>query len=184
MPDCRISNWQVSVSGQWNVFAIDLGSVYAQAAAALRVRHDERADRAVITAAPEAYMAMVVLTRLHLLTPEQVAGRDVEPARARVHQLIAGDREAIHLPQQVSGLGMRQCWNGGNQRRDNEQCQSHQRNSLSMQPHRRATAGLRCAGKRLAPLPCGHSVRRMSRSLWRQPKMMKERKSSSWRLLL
>jgi hypothetical protein len=52
----------------------------SQAAAPLRVWHYERADRAVITAAPEAYMAMVVLTRLHLITPEQVAGRDVEPA--------------------------------------------------------------------------------------------------------
>src|SRR5262245_60841926 len=30
----------------------------SQAAAPLRVRHDERADRAVITAAPEAYMAI------------------------------------------------------------------------------------------------------------------------------
>ena len=46
---------------------------------------------------PEAYVAMVVLTRLHLLTLEQVAGRDVKPARTRLHQLIAGDREAIHV---------------------------------------------------------------------------------------
>ncbi len=105
----------------------------SQAAAPLRVRHDERADRAVITAAPEAYMAMVVLTRLHLLTPEQVAGWDVEPARARLHQLIAGDREAIHIAATGYRIPrMRQCRDGGNQRRNNEQCQSHQRSSLSV----------------------------------------------------
>jgi hypothetical protein len=63
----------------------------------LHVRHDERADRAVIATAPEAYMAMVVLTRLHLLALEQVAGRDVKPAGNSLHQLIAGDREAIHV---------------------------------------------------------------------------------------
>ena len=56
-----------------------------------------RADRAVFAAASEAYVAMVVLTRLHLLTLEQVAGRDVKPARTRLHQLIAGDREAIDV---------------------------------------------------------------------------------------
>ena len=73
----------------------------------LHIRHDERADRAVFAAAPEAYMAMVVLTRLHLLTAEQVAGRDVEPARARLHQLSAGDREAIHTAaagQRIPGM--------------------------------------------------------------------------------
>jgi hypothetical protein len=63
----------------------------------LHVGHDERTDRAMITTTPEAYMAIVVLTRLYLLTLEHVAGRDVEPARNRLHQLIAGDREAIHL---------------------------------------------------------------------------------------
>ncbi len=42
-------------------------------------------------------MAVVVLTRLHLLTVEQVASRDVKPARTRLHQLIAGNREAIHV---------------------------------------------------------------------------------------
>jgi hypothetical protein len=42
-------------------------------------------------------MAMVVLTRLHLLTLEQVAGRDVKPTRTCLHQLIAGDREAITI---------------------------------------------------------------------------------------
>jgi len=42
-------------------------------------------------------MAIVVLTRLHLLTLEHVAGRDVEPAGNRLHQLIAGDRKAIHI---------------------------------------------------------------------------------------
>ena len=34
-------------------------------------------------------MAIGVLTRLHLLTLEQVAGRDVKPARTRLNQLIA-----------------------------------------------------------------------------------------------
>ena len=63
----------------------------------LHIRYDERADRAMFAAAPEAYVAMVVLTRLHLLTLEQVAGRDVKPVRTRLHQLIAGDREAIHV---------------------------------------------------------------------------------------
>src|SRR5262249_37513956 len=63
----------------------------------LHIRHDERADRGVFASAPEAYMAMVVLTRLHLFTLEHVAGRDVEPARTRLHQLIAGDWEAIHV---------------------------------------------------------------------------------------
>ena len=51
----------------------------------------------MITAAPEAHMAMVVLTRPHLFTLEQVPGRDVEPAGNRLHQLIARDREAIHI---------------------------------------------------------------------------------------
>ena len=46
----------------------------------LHVGHDERADRAVITATPQTHMAVAVLTRLHLLALEQVAGRDVEPA--------------------------------------------------------------------------------------------------------
>src|SRR5262245_55281693 len=105
----------------------------SQAAAPLRVRHDERADRAVITAAPEAYMAMVVLTRLHLLTREQVAGRDVEPARALLHKLIAGNREAIHIAAAGQRIpGMCQRWDGGNQRRNNEQCQSNQRKSLNV----------------------------------------------------
>jgi hypothetical protein len=36
----------------------------------LYVRHDEHAERAVITAQPEAHMAIVILTRLDLLTPE------------------------------------------------------------------------------------------------------------------
>jgi hypothetical protein len=45
----------------------------------LRIRHDERADRAVITL-PEAHMAMMVLSRLYLLRVEQVTGWDVEPA--------------------------------------------------------------------------------------------------------
>ena len=65
------------------------------AAGLLKVRHDERADRAVITAVPEAYMAIVILTRLDLLTPELVTCRDVEPAVTCLHQLIACDGEAI-----------------------------------------------------------------------------------------
>jgi hypothetical protein len=39
----------------------------------------------------------LVLTRLHLLMFEQVAGRDVEPARTCLHQMITDDREAIHV---------------------------------------------------------------------------------------
>jgi hypothetical protein len=46
---------------------------------------------------PEAHMAMVILTRLHLLTLEQVAGWDVEPAGDRLYQLLTGDRETIHI---------------------------------------------------------------------------------------
>jgi hypothetical protein len=65
--------------------------------ASLHVRHNKRTDRAVITAAPKAHMAAVVLTRLHLLTPEQIASWHVEPAGNRLHQLIAGNREAIHI---------------------------------------------------------------------------------------
>src|SRR5258708_39745142 len=67
-------------------------------------------------------MAVVVLTRLHLLTVEQVAGRDVKPARTCLHQLIAGDREAIHVAAGGYRIpGMRQRWDGGNQGRNNEQ---------------------------------------------------------------
>src|SRR6266849_11082923 len=67
-----------------------------RATAPLHVRHDECADRAVVTPAAKAHMAMVILTRLDLLTLEQVACRDVEPAGNRLHQLFAGDGEAIH----------------------------------------------------------------------------------------
>ena len=63
----------------------------------VHVRHNERADRVVITAAPKTHMTVVILTRLHLFTLEQVAGWDVEPAGNRLYQLIAGDREAIHV---------------------------------------------------------------------------------------
>jgi len=69
----------------------------AGATSPLHVRHDERADRAVVTAAAEAHMAMVILTRLDLLMLEQVACWDVEPAGYCLHQLIAGDGEAIHI---------------------------------------------------------------------------------------
>ena len=69
----------------------------ARATASLHVWHDERAYRAMATAASEAHVAIVVLTRLHLFTLEQVACRDVEPAGNRLHQLFAGDGEAIHV---------------------------------------------------------------------------------------
>ena len=65
--------------------------------APLHVWHNERADRAVITPVPEAHMAMVILIRLNLLALEQVACRDVEPAGNCLHQLIAGNCEAIHV---------------------------------------------------------------------------------------
>jgi hypothetical protein len=39
---------------------------------------------------------VVVLTRLRLLRVEQVS-RDIEPAGNRLHRLIAGDRETIHI---------------------------------------------------------------------------------------
>ena len=87
----------------------------------LYVRHDERADRTVITAVSKAHMAMEVLTRLNLLTLEQVAGWDIEPAGNRVHQLIAGDREAINIPAAGKRIPrMRQRRDGGEQRGNNE----------------------------------------------------------------
>jgi hypothetical protein len=96
-PECRISNCNRSVSGHAGILQPVLVLPTLADDRPLHIRHDERADRAVFAAAPEAYVAMVVLTRLHLLTLEQVAGRDVKPARTRLHQLIAGDREAIHV---------------------------------------------------------------------------------------
>ena len=51
----------------------------------LHVWHDKRANRAVITSATEAHMAMVVSTWLHLLRLEQVAGGDIEPAGEGFH---------------------------------------------------------------------------------------------------
>ena len=51
----------------------------------------------MIAAVPDAHMAMVILTRLHLLTVEQVPGRDIEPAGNRLHQLIAGHWKAIQI---------------------------------------------------------------------------------------
>jgi hypothetical protein len=69
----------------------------------------------VINAAPEAHMAVVVLTRLRLLTLEQVAGRDVEPAGNRIYQLIAGDREAVHAAAAGQRIpGMRERRDSGN----------------------------------------------------------------------
>src|SRR6516165_7864012 len=92
-----ISNWQWSVSGHSGILQPLLVLPTREGDRPLHIRYDERADRAAFAAAPEAYMAMGVLTRLHLLTLEQVAGRDIKPARTRLHQLIAGDREAIHV---------------------------------------------------------------------------------------
>jgi hypothetical protein len=87
----------------------------------LYVRHDERADRTVITAVSKAHMAMEVLTRLDLLTLEQIAGWDIEPTGNRVHQLIAGDREAINIPAAGKRIPrMRQRRDGGEQRCNNE----------------------------------------------------------------
>ena len=89
--------------------------------APLNVRHDERADRAVITSVPETHMAMVVLTWLHLFALEQVAGRDIEPAGTCLHQLITGDREAIHIAAAGKRIPrMRERRDGGNQRCNNE----------------------------------------------------------------
>src|SRR5262245_65722622 len=97
----------------------------------LHIWYDERANRAAIAAAPEAYMAVVVLTRLHLLTLEQVAGRDVSPARTCLHQLIAGDWETIHVAAAGHRIpGMRQHWDGGKQggsyeqRREGPRCRA------------------------------------------------------------
>jgi len=45
----------------------------------------------------EVYTAIVVLTQLNLLTLEQIAGGNVKPTGNRLHQLIAQDREAIHI---------------------------------------------------------------------------------------
>ena len=63
----------------------------------LNVRHDERADRAVIAAESDTHMTKVVLAGLHLLTREQVARWHVKPARNCLHQLIAGHGKAIHI---------------------------------------------------------------------------------------
>ena len=43
-----------------------------QAGRLLYIRHDERADRAMITAVPEAHMTMPILARLDLLTLERL----------------------------------------------------------------------------------------------------------------
>jgi hypothetical protein len=63
----------------------------------LNVRHDERTDRAVIAAASDTHMAMMILTGLDLLTREQVACWNVKPAGNCLHQLIAGHGKAIHI---------------------------------------------------------------------------------------
>ena len=51
----------------------------------------------MITAEPEAHMTMLILARLDLLALEQAVCRNIEPAGNRLHQLIAGDREAINI---------------------------------------------------------------------------------------
>jgi hypothetical protein len=82
----------------------------------LHVRHDERADRAVINSATETHMAMVVLTWLHLFTLEQVASRDIEPAGNRFHQLVTDDWEAIDIAAAGKRIPrMRQRRDGGDQ---------------------------------------------------------------------
>jgi hypothetical protein len=95
-PRCRISNWQRLVSGHAGILQPVLVLPTLVGDCLLHIRHDERADRAMFAAVPKAYVAMVVLTRLHLLTLEQVAGRDVKPARTRLHQQSM-------LPQQANG---------------------------------------------------------------------------------
>src|SRR5260370_21399492 len=78
-PPCRISNCKRSVSGHAGI----LQPVWLLPTLAgyrpLHLRHDRPADGAVFAAAPEAYVAMVVLTRLHLLTPQPSGGRDQKP---------------------------------------------------------------------------------------------------------
>ena len=63
----------------------------------LNVRHDERADRAVIAAVSDTHMAMMILTGSDLLMREQVACWNVKPAGNCLHQLIAGHGKAIHI---------------------------------------------------------------------------------------
>ena len=86
----------------------------------------------MITPVPEAHMAIVILTRLNLLALEQIACRDVEPAGTCLHQLIAGNWEAIHVAAADWWVpGMRQRRDSGNKDRNKKQSQWHQRNSLS-----------------------------------------------------
>src|SRR5262245_34191639 len=124
----RISNRKRSVSGHAGILQPLLVLPTREGDRSLHIRHDERADRGMFAAAPEAYMAMLVLTRLHLFTLEHVAGRDVKPARTRLHQLIAGDREAIHVAAAGWRIpGMRQRRDRGNQRCNNQQCRERPR---------------------------------------------------------
>src|SRR6516165_5413466 len=62
----------------------------------LHVRHDERTDRAVI-ALSDAHMAMMIPTRLDLITREQVSRWNIKPAGNSLHQLIAGNGITIHI---------------------------------------------------------------------------------------
>ena len=62
----------------------------------LNVRHDERTDRAVI-ALSDAHMAMMIPTRLDLITREQVSRWNIKPAENSLHQLIAGNGITIHI---------------------------------------------------------------------------------------
>ena len=60
-------------------------------------RSCRRADRAVIAVVSNTHMAMMILTGLDLLTPEQVACWNVKPAGNCLHQLIAGHGKAIQI---------------------------------------------------------------------------------------
>ena len=80
---CGPSHKQAGLANGWHLQNPDNLTNHRQIGrqTLLRVQHNERADRAVITATPEAHMAMGVLARLHLLTLEQVTCRHVEHRR-------------------------------------------------------------------------------------------------------
>ena len=62
----------------------------------LNVGHDERTDRAMI-AVSDAHMAMMILTRLDLITREQVSRWNIKPAGNSLHQLIADNGKTIQI---------------------------------------------------------------------------------------
>src|SRR5262249_32345423 len=97
-PDCRISNWQWSVSGHSGILQPLLVLPTREGDRSLATHSAQRTRRSRdVRGRARGIHGMLVLTRLHLFTLEHVAGRDVKPARTRLHQLIAGDREAIHV---------------------------------------------------------------------------------------